>query len=180
MSWPLLTSLWKTWMIRGSATLTIVVSRTTMNEPRTITTSACQWYGISVRRSRKRWRGLTPSGCATVAIPLPGQPACDHGGSADLTCYPEIGVACRRISSAHLIRPRSFAPLRVAQDDIPDSAGHRQCLRAGSSGHHGCHGSGYSVAGSRAWIRTSAEVPSGSTTPRASTAILTGTYWVTL
>src|SRR5919198_108880 len=57
-------------MIRGSATLTIVVSRTTMNDPRTITTSACQWYGIWVRRSTRWWRGRAPSGWATVAMGL--------------------------------------------------------------------------------------------------------------
>src|SRR5215207_1171942 len=45
---------------------------------------------------------------------------------------------------------------------------------------HGCHGSGSSLVGWRTWMRTSTDVPSGNTAPPASTAILTGTYWVTL
>src|SRR4051812_15117068 len=62
-------------MIRGSATFTIVVSRTTMNEPRTITTSTCQWYGMWARRSAKVGPERARSGWATVAIGLrlPGE-----------------------------------------------------------------------------------------------------------
>src|SRR5215213_5448353 len=55
-------------MIRGSATLTMVVSSTTMNEPSTMTTSACQWYGTWARRSARLGRARVPSGWATVAI----------------------------------------------------------------------------------------------------------------
>src|SRR5436190_1530494 len=70
-SCPVLTLLWNTWMIRGSATLTMVVSRITMKALSAMTTSACQWYGTEASLAPKRWAGRTPSGCANVAIGSP-------------------------------------------------------------------------------------------------------------
>ena len=39
----MLTLVWKTWMILGSATLTMVVSRITMKALSAMTISTCQW-----------------------------------------------------------------------------------------------------------------------------------------
>src|SRR5436190_15462215 len=57
-------------MIRGSATLTIVVSRMTMKALRAMTISACQWYGMTAKRAPRPGAGRASSGCATVAIRL--------------------------------------------------------------------------------------------------------------